>query len=329
MKRDFRYSFILDKKLCLGSPKTRSNIKDPISVVILQLYCIFLFGLGSSCSQSSQSDNSNPISTLERLKKQKSVKVGFANEAPYAYLDLESQRLTGEAPEIARVILKKMGVDRIEGVLTEFGSLIPGLKAKRFDIIAAGMYITPERAREIIFSNPSYGTGEAFIVKTGNPLSLHSYGDVAKNPKARMGVVTGTVEKGYAQKMGIPDNRVLTFPDPMSAVAGVKAGRVDVFAGTSLTIQDILTKANSNDLERALPFSDPIIDGKTIRGYGAFGFRKEDTELADYFNQHLAEFIGSPEHLELVRPFNFTENELPGEITAAELSRPSSNHPTQ
>ena len=82
-----------------------------------------------------------------------------------------------------------MGVKQIEGVLTEFGSLIPGPKSKEIRYIAAGMYITPERAREIRFSNPTYRIGEAFIVKKGNPLSLHSYSDVAKSPNAKIGVL--------------------------------------------------------------------------------------------------------------------------------------------
>ena len=289
-------------------------------------YFALFLGLFSSCRQSPESENFNSVTTLERLENQKSIKVGFANEAPFAYIDIKTGKLTGEAPEIARVILKKLGVEKIEGVLTEFGSLIPGLKAKRFDIIAAGMYITPARAREITFSNPTYGIGEAFIVRQGNPLALHSYSDVSRNPKAKIGVVVGTVEREYARKTGIPGSRVFAFPDPMSAVAGVQAGRIDAFAGTSLTIQDILSKANSDDIERAVPFSDPIIDGETVRGYGAYGFRKQDTEFANLFNKHLDQFIGSPEHLALVRPFNFTENELPGDVTAAELSGLSSKH---
>ena len=285
----------------------------------LIFYTLFL-GLFSSCRQSPDSKKFDSVTTLERLKNQKFVKVGFANEAPFAYVDIKTGKLTGEAPEIARVILQKLGVERIEGILTEFDALIPGLKAKRFDIIAAGMHITPARAREIIFSNPTYGIGEAFIVKEGNPLALHRYSDVSRNPKAKIGVVVGTVERDYARKIGIPDNRVFTFPDPMSAVSGVQAGHIDVFAGTSLTIQDVLSKAKSDDIERAVPFSDPIIDGKTVRGYGAYGFRKQDAELANLFNNHLEQFIGTPEHLDLVEPFNFTETELPGDVTAAELS---------
>ncbi|WP_201035689.1 transporter substrate-binding domain-containing protein [Thermoanaerobacter sp. YS13] len=60
------------------------------------------------------------------------MKIGFANEKPYAYKD-DNGQLTGEAVEIAKVIFERLGIKKIHGELTEFGSLISGLKAKRFD----------------------------------------------------------------------------------------------------------------------------------------------------------------------------------------------------
>src|SRR5690606_9449688 len=121
-------------------------------------------GLMAACSDSDSDDSAaqsaaadNPPaaqSTLEAAKAAGTIRVGYANEAPYAYMDSGSNKVTGEAVEIARVVLKRMGVNEVEGVLTEFGSLIPGLQAKRFDIIAAGMYITPERCQQALFSNP-------------------------------------------------------------------------------------------------------------------------------------------------------------------------------
>ncbi|MGD2140435.1 MAG: ectoine/hydroxyectoine ABC transporter substrate-binding protein EhuB [Burkholderiales bacterium] len=275
----------------------------------------------AACSQESgDSDSTSKDSvTLDDARKAGVIKVGFANEAPYAYLDSSTNELTGEAPAIARVILKRLGVDEVEGVLTEFGSLIPGLQAKRFDIIAAGMYILPERCKQVTFSNPTYGIGEAFLVMSGNPKNLHSYEGLAGNADATLGVVAGTVERGYARKTNIPDERVQVFPDGPSAVAGVAAGRIDAYAGTSLTIQDIVSKTTDGTLERAKPFTDPVIDGKSVRGYGAFAFRKADQSLVDAFNRELANFIGSAEHRELVKPFGFTEQELPGDVTAAQL----------
>lgn len=274
----------------------------------------------AGCSQESADSGSAATSnTLENARQAGTIRVGFANEAPYAYVDSKTNRLTGEAPEIARVVLKRLGVNDIEGVLTEFGSLIPGLQAERFDIIAAGMYVLPKRCEQVSFSNPTYGIGQAFLVKSGNPKGLHSYADLAKHPDAVLGVVAGAVERSYARKTGIPDSRVQVFPDAPSALAGVAAGRIDAYAGTSLTIQDIVAKASDASLQRAVPFTDPVIDDKSVRGYGAFAFRQTDQTLLDAFNRELAGFIGTPEHHELVKPFGFTEQELPGGTTAAQL----------
>ncbi|MPY87449.1 MAG: ectoine/hydroxyectoine ABC transporter substrate-binding protein EhuB [Luteitalea sp.] len=256
-------------------------------------------------------------STLERIRRSGVVSVGYANEAPYAYQDRATGRVTGEAPEIARVILDRMGVERIEGVLTEFGALIPRLQAGRFDLIAAGMYITSPRCVQVAFSNPTYSIGEAFIVEEGNPLGLHSYEDIRDAPNTILGVVSGAIERKYAQQAGVADQQITTFPDPPSAMAGVRASRVSAFAATELTVQNLLNK-DSEGLERAEPFTDPVIEGESVRGYGAFGFRKDETTLVAEFNRHLADFIGTPEHLKLVEPFGFGESQLPGDMTAKE-----------
>ncbi len=272
-----------------------------------------------SCSSNDASQPEVKQGTLERIKAAGKVRVGYANEAPYAYKDTATDRLTGEAPEIARVILKDLGVNEVEGVLTEFGSLIPGLQAGRFDIIAAGMYITPERCAQVTFSNPTYRIGEAFAVKSGNPLDLHGYEGIRDNPDAKIGVVSGAIERKYARGVGIPEERITVFPSAPAALAGVKTGVVSAYAGTALTIQDLIDKDKSGLLERATPFTDPIIDGKQVAGYGAFAFRQDDAALADAFNAGLAKFLESPEHVELVRPFGFTELESPGDATAAAL----------
>lgn len=278
-----------------------------------------LFALLLGCSGCVRASDE---STLEKILRTGVARVGYANEAPYAYMDSDQRRLTGEAPEIARIILKRMGVQRVEGVLlTEFGTLIPGLKARRFDLIAAGMYITPPRARQVAFSNPTYAIGEALIVARDNPLQLHSYTDVVENPEARLGVAAGAIQRRYAKELGVPDSRLVVFPDAPSALAGVGAGRVDAYAATSLTAGDLLRRTSSVAVELAEPFENPVINGKPAVGYGAFAFHKDDHDLVATFNHHLAEFIGTPEHLELIESFGFSEATLPGDVTAAELSR--------
>jgi polar amino acid transport system substrate-binding protein len=267
------------------------------------------------------SDNANNLAddTLEVALEKSAIRLGFANEAPYAYVDPQSGELAGEAPDIARHVLSELGVSEVTSVLTEFGSLIPGLKAGRFDVIAAGMYVLPERCKEVIFSNPTYSVGESFLVKSGNPHKLNAYSDILENPNTKLGVVSGTVELTYANKLNIPKGQIIVYPDIASAVSGVKAGRSDAFAGTSLTVQRIVQKDTSQLLERAFPFEDPVIAGVNVRGYGAFAFRKNDVRLRDAFNEKLAQFIGSEKHRDMVLQYGFTESELPKGVTTSEL----------
>ncbi|OZI53503.1 ectoine/hydroxyectoine ABC transporter substrate-binding protein EhuB [Bordetella genomosp. 5] len=287
-------------------------------------------GLLAGCSDSDKGSGATPApqtekqtgaqDTLAAAKAAGKIRIGYANEAPYAFMDSQKAAVTGESVEVAREVLKRMGVNEVEGVLTEFGSLIPGLQAKRFDIIAAGMYVTPERCQQVAFSNPTYGVDASFLVKEGNPKNLHSYADAAKQEDLKLGVVVGAIEGDYAAKSGVKPGQLVVFPDAVSAYAGVQAGRADAYAATSLTVNDLLRKADGGSgLEKAEPFTNPVIDGQDVRGYGAYGFRKEDQAFADAFNAELAKVIGTPEHAKMVEPFGFTEAELPGDVTAAKL----------
>jgi polar amino acid transport system substrate-binding protein len=251
--------------------------------------------------------------TLDDARKSGTIRVGFANEAPFGFADADG-KATGEAPEIARQIAKRLKIDNVEGVLTEWASLIPGLRAGRFDIIAAGMFITPERCKQVAFSNPTYRLGQGFLVKTGNPKDLHSYADLASDDTARLAVMAGAVETTYAEKAGIPEERMLILPDQVSLLSAVQFGRADAAALTALSIRRMAERGGGR-VESAEPFTTPDY----ALGYGAFAFRKEDTALRKAFDEALAEFIGSEKHLDLVAPFGFTRNELPGDVTSASL----------
>jgi polar amino acid transport system substrate-binding protein len=245
-------------------------------------------------------------STLERARQDGFIRVGFANEAPFGFATPEG-KLTGEAPEVAKAVLKAIGIPQVDGVLTEFGSLIPGLKAKRFDIIAAGMFITPKRCAEIAFSDPSYGIGQAMLVKAGNPKKIVDYGSIVANKDLKLAVMAGAVEAGYAKDAGVPQAQLVVLPDQSSLLAAVQAGRADAAALTALSIGNMAKKGEG--VESTKPFGE--VAGKSVKGHGGFGFRKEDKELYKAFNDQLKKFIGTPEHIALVEPFGFGKDYLP------------------
>jgi polar amino acid transport system substrate-binding protein len=244
--------------------------------------------------------------TLEKAKREGYIRVGFANEAPFGFATADG-KLTGESPEVVKAVLKKIGIDQVDGVLTEFGSLIPGLQAKRFDLIAAGMFITPKRCEQVQFSEPTYGIGQAFLVKKGNPKGITDYGSVAGKKDLKLAVMAGAVEGSYAKDAGIDQARLVVLPDQSSLVKAVQAGRADAAALTALSIADMASK--NDGVQATDPFG--TVAGKSVVGHGGVAIRKEDNDLYEAFNAELKKFIGSPEHIALVAPFGFGKGYLP------------------
>jgi polar amino acid transport system substrate-binding protein len=254
----------------------------------------------------------NAQDALERIKESDQVTVAIADEAPYGYRDAAG-RATGEAPEIARVILRRIDPEiEIEWVSTDFGQLIPGLRNGDFDIAAAGMFITPERCAAVAFSEPTYVVGEAFAVRRGNPKKLTDYQTISDNEDARVGLIAGTVEYNYALVTGIPADRAPLYRSFRKAIEALAVGEVDAVGLTSLSVQSLI--AGKPDLE-ATPQFFPNLDGEVVKGYGGFAFRQEDEALLEAFNEELSEFVGSDEHWALVQPFGFGPDMAPDQTT--------------
>ncbi len=259
-------------------------------------------------------------SPLEKARQEGVIKVGFANEKPYAYRT-EDGKVTGEAVEIARHVFKQMGIENIEPVLTDFGQLIPGLKAKRFDAITAGMYITPERCKEVAFANPEYKISLALAVKKGNPKDLHSYEDIAANPDVTVAVMQGAIEKQYLKGVGVKESQIKSVQDQPAALAMLKTGRVDAITMTGPALREVLEAEGDDGVETVEDFKQPVIDGESVVGYGATAFRKEDEDLLKAYNQQLQKMKENGELLEILKQFNFAEENLPDDQTAEALCK--------
>ena len=157
---------------------------------------------------------------LEKAMAGESVRIGFANEVPWAYPGEDNEPL-GFVNAIATGILTEMGITNIEPVVTDWGGLIPGLNANRFDIITGGMYILASRCENVTFSEPIGVFGDAFIVPAGNPKGIQTYDDIRDMEAV---IVTGA---GYnivevAKKEGIDDSNIMQVPGPTEILAAVR-----------------------------------------------------------------------------------------------------------
>jgi ectoine/hydroxyectoine ABC transporter solute-binding protein len=275
----------------------------------------------TACSYAADEPSSG--GALDRARQRGYINAGISNELPYAYTD-KSGRLTGGMAELAKVIFAELGVDEVRPVLLNFAQLIAGLVAGRCDTVAAGMFITPERCALVTFANPDFCAKTAFLVPKGNPAGLHTFEDVAKQPKLRLGVLAGAVEVGQAVAAGVPKSRIIrTFTDQSSAFQALEAGRIQAISLTRISLAHLLDTHEDAPYEVTAPFI-PRIDGKESIGCGAFAFRNEDRDLVRAWNGKLAEMKSNGRLLRITGRFGFTEAELPGNRTSTDACSPPS-----
>jgi polar amino acid transport system substrate-binding protein len=76
----------------------------------------------------------------------------------------DDNKITGFDIEFASLIAKRLG-KRLEIVNMEFGAMLPALISGKVDMIGAGLSITEERAKQVLFSESYFESGIAVLVK--------------------------------------------------------------------------------------------------------------------------------------------------------------------
>jgi ABC-type amino acid transport substrate-binding protein len=104
-------------------------------------------------------------SLIDTIKKRGMLRVGvFADRLPFVFLNGEGG-LVGFDVEMAHLLARDLGV-KVEFVEVEDLSALPRLLATgRLDLAMTGMVVTPERAGEVLFSEPYLDETFAFLVK--------------------------------------------------------------------------------------------------------------------------------------------------------------------
>lgn len=256
--------------------------------------------------------------TLEKVQDDGSVTVGVANERPYGYEESDGG-VTGASVEVARAIFAELGVDELDGQVVEFDALINGVNSRNFDIVTAGVYVTPDRCENALFSEPDYRIGEGLAVAPGNPHDIKSYQDLADNPDLTVTVMSGAIELDYLRAMGVDNSQIEQVSSITDNISALTSGRTDAITMTDLTLRTALEDQDNDNIEIVEDFEQPVIDGEEVYGYGAAVFHPEDEEFRDAYNEKLEELKESGRILEIMEPFGFTEDNMVTDMTTDEL----------
>ena len=199
---------------------------------------------------------------------------------PMSYMD-SNRRIIGFDIEYAERVAAKLN-KKLEIVDMEFGAMLPALIAGKVDMIGAGLSITEERAKKVLFSESYYPSGIAAIVKYDPSLAnatanarMKSIDDIKDR---KIGVLLGSIHDSYAQKT-FPESEILEYQNISDMLNALNSGKVDVAFYDDISLKDVFNKNAKIGMLAQNVFTVPI----------AAGFNKDSKKLLGQFNAFLKE----------------------------------------
>lgn len=246
------------------------------------------------------------LRTHESTSWRDTIRIGYAIEPPYAFVNKHGN-VTGESPELARIVARKAGIRTTRFVLCDFNRLIDALIAGEIDVIASGMFITPNRRTRIAFSTPTTKVQPGLLVQLGNPFKIRGYASFTAASGLRVAALNGSVEQGYLKASGATSSSMVIVQTPREALTALHDKAIQAIALSTPTVGFMVATAPSK-FEAVSGFTPGVAPPEE---YCGFGFRHSDTALRDAFDAALAGYIGTQDHIELISRFGFDESSIP------------------
>jgi ABC-type amino acid transport substrate-binding protein len=194
---------------------------------------------------------------------------------PEMYLDA-ANKPAGYDVDLLNKLAADMGVKLVIKNL-DFNGLIPGLQAKKFDLVSVGLTATDARKQVIDFTRPyvPYTSVLAVRENDNSPATIPTYDAKGKIITA----LQGSTGEQLAKK-SFPSAKLQTYSDQNAALLQVATGR----ANGSVLEDYILAqyqKSNPNQLKKA------ALPKPLDLSYGSWAVQKGDKTLAGKLNTFL------------------------------------------
>ncbi|MFM2476867.1 ABC transporter substrate-binding protein [Celerinatantimonas sp. MCCC 1A17872] len=184
---------------------------------------------------------------------------------------------------------------------SNFDTMIPALKARKFDGILSDMGITDARLKEINFSIPIYNTPIRLVSHKGKHLE-----PTAKSLKGlRVGVEQGTIQETYAKAHWQPHGvEVVSYADQSQVESDLVSGRIDALFTDAVQAQvGFLSKPEAKDFA----LTGKAVSAEGLVGPTAIGLRKGDKKLKAAIDKALVELAKSGKLSQIEKKY-FTTN---------------------
>jgi len=180
-------------------------------------------------------------------------------------------------------------VDIAEAICTEikhkcvyveqvWDSMIPGLQAKKYDVIVSSMSITDERKQVVDFSDKYYNTPSRIVVKADTPFT-----DLSSLKGKKIGVLKGSTQEKYAMGELRPAGvNVVPYEAQDQVYLDIRSGRLDGTVADSVEVTGGFLSKPEGD---GYGFVGPVLSDVKYYGYGVgVAMRKGEDQLREQIN---------------------------------------------
>ena len=225
--------------------------KKILSLIAVAACAISMIGCGSSSnatsgSSSASGSKSSGTSQVAAIKKKGTINwVTNAEFEPFEYKD--GNKIIGIDAEIAQAIADDLGV-KLNVNDIAFDSCVPAVSTGKDDFCAAGLTDTPDREKNVDFTNSYFNASQAIVVTKDSKISSRSdlNGKTVGVQQGTTGDTYCTNEKG---ENDIKVKEVKRYNKPMDAVSDLIAGRIDAVVIDNFPAEKLVSK-NSGKIKK-------------------------------------------------------------------------------
>ncbi len=182
--------------------------------------------------------------TVDEIVSRGTINIGVLVDLPPYGLLNDQQEPDGYDIEVAKLLGKYMGV-KVNLVQLTSPNRIPFLVTNKVDLIVATFGITPERAKQVLFSIPYSAIENVIFARKDKPIA--SLDDLKG---LRVGVPRGTVQDVLLTQRFGSAVKMMRFDDDPNTYQSLIAGQVDAIAETGMTGDQIYAANPGAGVER-------------------------------------------------------------------------------
>ena len=256
-------------------------MKKIIALILATVLCLAcLAGCGSK-----------GITMAELEKKGELVIATSPDFPPFEELTADG-KVEGIEIDVLNLICEELGV-KLTIETMNFDSVLPGVQAGKFDAGVSGISVTPEREKNVLFTDPYCLAAQAIVVVEGSDIK-----GKADLEGKKVSVQSGTTAETFTRESGY---QVSAFAANSDAQLALTTKKVDAWVIDDLTAAEMVAAYNETAAEgsKLVILEEPM----TTEPY-AFAFAKGSEEVVEAINTVLNKLVADGTVKDIFDKFN-------------------------